>query len=83
VEQVGWLQRRTGWREVTVVSDAMHLRRVRALARHLGIEIRTSAAPYAGYDYRTVSTPRARLAAFRDWIQEAYNFEVNRLRGWL
>jgi hypothetical protein len=83
VEQVGWLQRRTGWREVTVVSDAMHLRRVRALAQHLGIEVGTSAAPYAGYDYRTVSTPRALLAAFRDWIEEAYNFEVNRLRGWL
>jgi hypothetical protein len=81
VQRVAELLRRPDRRDLILVSEAMHLRRVTALCRKAGVRVTRSPAPYRAFDYRRPHRPDQRLAAFRIWLHEVYLFEVNRLQG--
>ena len=71
--------REHGWRRLLAVSDALHLARVRALARGLGLDVRCSPAPRAtpsGWRYYVRAVREAQLL---HWYHSGVSF--SRLTG--
>ncbi len=81
--KVAQLARERGWQRVILVTHAWHERRAAAVFEKAGLPVISCPCVEAEYDETTLSSPEARLHAFRVWLHEIIGYQVYRLRGWI
>ncbi|HSV75388.1 MAG TPA: YdcF family protein [Chthonomonadales bacterium] len=80
---VARLARERRWRRVTLVTDALHMRRAALTFRKAGVEVLRAPSDNLDYDFEHVDTLRGRLRAWRLWSHEVVGLYVYRRRGWI
>jgi uncharacterized SAM-binding protein YcdF (DUF218 family) len=80
---VARLARQRGWERVILVTDATHMRRAAANFEKAGLHVLCSPCAPRDYQLPAPATPGQRRRAFRDWLYETYQYQTNRLQGWV
>lgn len=80
---VARLARERHWDQVILVTHPWHMLRARAVFLKAGVRVLCSPCVEGNYDLNALTTPAARLHAFRDWLHEIIGYMTYRLRGWI
>jgi len=81
--RLGRLAAERGWKRVLLVTEPTHTRRAGAVFEKAGSSVICVPSDEQDYDLQTLTGPKDRLNAFRDWFYEAVGFQAYRLRGWI
>jgi len=80
---VARLARERRWKRVSLVTDALHMRRAERTFRKAGVEVLRAPSGDLDYDFQHVDSLRGRLRAWRLWSHEFVGLWVYRRRGWI
>ncbi len=81
--KVSALARERGWKRMILVSDAIHMKRAKAVFAKAGLPVLCAPSASRDFDLATLEVPSDRVHAFREWLWETIGMQVYKRNGWI